>query len=459
MRHSLIGLIGLFAACLPLPAQAFSWSELTPSPEPSPRIGHAMVYDSSQSAVVLFGGSGATVFQDTWKWNGSAWQQQTPSTMPPSRKFHAMAYDIARGQVVLFGGTSAAGLHRSDTWLWDGTDWAATAPAAAPSGRYGHAMAYDVISQRVLLFGGTDDVTVFSDTWAWDGTAWSELSPTSSPPPRQQHAMAFDSGRSVIVMFGGIASGVRMADSWEWTGTNWQAMFTNSYPTPRDGHTLGYDAQRARTVLFGGEGNGTTFDDTWEYDGDDWTLLSSAVSPPPMSRHASAYDAQQGHVVILGQAIQGGSYTTNMWANVAAGPPSQATTFGSGCGTPALQLSPAAQGAPIIGGIGRADILNAPTSIGAMSIGWNNSTYGPFVLPVTLASIGMDGCDLLISADVMGLPLIPIASNELQFQQPLPNNQSLLGTTIYLQAYVLAPGENELQLVVSNGLAWTLGNT
>ncbi len=177
------------------------------------RYGHALVYDSARSRLVLFGGYGGGLLGDTWEWDGAAWTQRTPAASPPARQVHALAYDSARSRVVLFGGevgVSPVG----DTWEWDGAAWMQRTPAASPPARYLHALAYDSAGSRVVLFGGYNGASFLGDTWEWDGAAWTQRSPAASPPARYSHALAYDGARSRVVLFGGVG-GTSLGDTWE----------------------------------------------------------------------------------------------------------------------------------------------------------------------------------------------------------------------------------------------------
>jgi len=87
-----------------------------------------MAYDAGRGVSVLFGGltncalfnSGDGYSGETWEWNGSAWTLRSASGLSP-RVWHAMAYDSARGMTVLFGGYTAGGLLNGETWEF-GTD-------------------------------------------------------------------------------------------------------------------------------------------------------------------------------------------------------------------------------------------------------------------------------------------------------------------------------------------------
>jgi hypothetical protein len=70
----------------------------------------------------------------------------------------------------------------------------------------------------------------------------------------------------------------------------------------------------------------------------------------------------------------------------------------------------------------------------------------------------MPGCDLLQSADVLGLPATPATATSLTFTTAIPPGPALIGYRVYLQAYVFAPGANALQVLVGNGIEWTFGD-
>jgi hypothetical protein len=439
-------------------AQAI-WTQVANGPA---RYGHAMAYDAARQRVVLFGGSSnGTQFGDTWEWNGTSWLQLAASG-PSARTIHAMAYDAASQRVVLFGGIGG-GIGLGDTWEWDGTNWVQRTPAASPSPRSGHAMAYDAARQRVVLFGGgfPGSASFASDTWEWNGTDWVQRTPVASPSARSSHAMAYDSARQRLLLFGGSSGSVVVGDTWEWDGTNWLPRFPWNYPSPRFYHAMAYDAARQRVVVFGGiPGSGSLLGDTWEWDGTNWVQRTTVTSPSRRCWHGMAYDvARQGVVLFGGLALSfSGLGDTWTWSAAVPSISASATAYGAGCGSPALGFVPDTNGRPLLGQTGSATIVNAPTPVAAVAMGWSNQFYGSFALPVTLAGIGMPGCDLQQSADMLGLGTSPLTPSTLSFSLTIPNVPSLLGSHVYAQAYGFAPGANPLQIIISNGIDWLLGN-
>jgi hypothetical protein len=440
------------------------WTMLQPQSSPIRRTEHAMAYDSARQRVVVFGGLASSyptswyISNETWEWDGLTWAQRAPAATPPARMAHAMAYDTGRQRIVLFGGFSTVGQSAlGDTWEWDGTTWTQCFPSLSPTARGNHAMAYHGPTQSVILFGGGSPA--LADTWTWDGAAWVQVAPSASPPARYEHAMTYDEGRHRIVLFGGAGvGGPLLGDTWEWDGVSWAAAFAPTYPPARSRHALAYDAARQRTVVFGGAGLvSNNLADTWEWTGTTWIATTPPNGPAGRTDHAMAYDAAHQRVVLFSGVSNIGYMDETWWLGTPLVPAS-ATTYGAGCGAPPLGLVPAANGRPILGQVASATITNATTPIAAMAIGWNNQSFGPFSLPVTLAFIGMPGCLLLHSADVLGLPAMPQTQTTLQFSLPIPTSPSLIGGHAYLQAYSFAPGANALEIVISNGVEWFFGS-
>jgi hypothetical protein len=221
---------------------------------------------------------------------------------------------------------------------------------------------------------------------------------------------------------------------------------------------MAYDAARNRVVLFGGDDNSPGYlGDTWEWDGSTWVAVASTTSPNARYGHAMVYDESDQRVVLFGGDNNASGLLAETWINRSAASAAGAT-YGVGCGTPSLALTPDATGRPILGQLATATITNAPTTAGAIAIGFSDQTFGPFALPVALTSIGMPGCNLWQSSEILGLGTSALTAGSLQFALAIPNQSNAVGTHLYLQAYCFAPGANSLQVIASNGIDWLVGN-
>ncbi|MGK0261831.1 MAG: hypothetical protein ACI8UD_000468 [Planctomycetota bacterium] len=138
--------------------------------------------------------------------------------------------------------------------------------------------------------------------------------------------------------------------------------------------------------------------------------------------------------------------TTNLCDSYAA-----VETFGYGCdGAQPLGFAPSSL--PVIGAIGTADITNVPNQTASVSIGFTGMPEG-----VDLCMIGMPGCMLWHSNEDPSFGSSFLSTTSMRFHVEIPEDNSLAGVDMFLQAYSMAPGANALGMVTSNGLKWTLG--
>ncbi|MBI5527235.1 MAG: hypothetical protein HY897_12945 [Deltaproteobacteria bacterium] len=301
-----------------------TWTDRTPgAAKPSARSGHAMVYDSAQKKVFLFGGYDGSYRQDTWEWDGElgTWIERTPAgTKPLGSSGHAVVYDSTRGKVLQFGGSYYDGSHSyaqyldADTWEWDGATgtWRLWIPEnAKPESRGGHAMAFDSARTKVVMFGGGLQNTAYQELWELDvaSATWASRETEVSPTARRELAMAYDGERRKVVLFGGHHFQTDfLADMWDWEGASrtWTKRFPSvTWPSARGGHAMAFDAFRNKVLLFGGLNDSSShyLSDMWEWDGasESWTeRIPPGVKPPTRWAHSLAFDAARGKAVLFG---------------------------------------------------------------------------------------------------------------------------------------------------------------
>jgi hypothetical protein len=417
------------------------WSEVSTG-TPTLRRGAAMAFDPVRGRGLMFGGSPVTQggSADTWEWNRGAWRRIATTTAPSPRSRAAMAYSAADRGMVLFGGEMSL-QPLNDTWLWSGTGW--HPGPVGPSARVGHAMAES--PGGAMLFGGEFGGVALADTWTYSG-GWRLRSLPQSPSARTQPAMAFDAQRLRTVLFGGRHAGNNLADTWEFDGTIWRALNPALVPPARSGHSMTYDALRERVVLFGGLGaNGQRLDDTWEFDGTQWTQRVPALVPAPRNEPAMTYDTVLGQVVLFGGATNIGSWGfTDTWTYRSL-QPADYRPFGAGC----LPTGLFAVGRPWLGSTLQFTIgLQVPS---ALALGRSRTQIGGFALPLDLTVLGMAGCQLLTSSEI----LVPTQAGQLAF--PVPVDANLVGQSLYVQGVAAMPRLNPAGLGVTPGAELVFG--
>src|SRR5262245_50837990 len=119
---------------------------LQTSEAPAPRACHALTYHAGLERVVLFGGAsawGTSVHGDgrLWSWDGERWSALADDG-PSAREDPLLAHDARRGVLVLYGGRNGASVYE-DTWEWDGTAWREVKVDERPGPVEHAAMAFD----------------------------------------------------------------------------------------------------------------------------------------------------------------------------------------------------------------------------------------------------------------------------------------------------------------------------
>ncbi len=290
-----------------------TWTQMNPVTKPSARQNHAMTYDSTNNKIVLFGGNdGPTRFQDTWVYNiaGNIWTQMNPATKPSARYNHAMVYDSTNNKIVLFGGYDSYGYDDDETWVYDvvSDTWTQMNPTSKPSARSLHAMVYDSDNNKIVLFGGYyyDYTSHYDDeTWVYDvaSDTWTQMNPPTKPSTRRHHDMVYDSANNKVVLFGGY-TGISNDETWVYdvASDTWTQMNPTTKPSARVRHTIVYNSVNNKVVLFGGFDSGGYDDETWVYDvaSDTWTQMNPATKPSARDQFAMVYDSVNNKVVLFG---------------------------------------------------------------------------------------------------------------------------------------------------------------
>lgn len=289
-------------------------------PSPSPRHGHAGIYDPVRDRLLMFGGYDGGYLNDLWQLSlGSpmSWSGVPTSGTPPiPRDYASMIYDGSRDRIVLFGGNNN-GVFSNDVWvlsLAGVPTWAPLAPGGpAPSGRLAHRAVYDAPRDRMLVFGGFDGAQELNDVWALQFTPtlqWVQLSPAGPfPVGRHSAGLIDDTTRDRLVLFGGYDGLGSRNDLWELPLTGplaWAPMVAPPVTPPeRHGQGTIYDPINDLMVVMGGyrsQGGGDL--------ADTWVLNWGGGAPTPTLVSLVSSDARPGRVRLTWQGASTVSVAT-----------------------------------------------------------------------------------------------------------------------------------------------------
>jgi hypothetical protein len=198
------------------------WTPNLNSTPPPGRSNAYMTFDSLDGYVLLFGGNNVTsgVLQDTWAYLGGVWWDPLPaytSPAPDIRAGGAMVYDSGDGYVLLFGGaTNQVGYYPPSTWTYASGVWTniTSTLSTAPTYWLGMGMVDDAFDGYVLLYGGEIGGGVDNQTWSFANGAWTLLSPAAAPANDSYLGMAFDPVDNEVVLFDGWAGFSFVSGTW-----------------------------------------------------------------------------------------------------------------------------------------------------------------------------------------------------------------------------------------------------
>ena len=320
-----------------------NWSNIsrTVGAGPPALVGPDMAYDSTDSAVVLYGGDSSRTFPNsTWEYTAGAWKNVTSGVSPGANYRGTLVDDPADSGVVLAAGENLTGFVRS-TWEFHSGNWSRVNASVAPAGMFEAMGDYDPTLSRVVLYGGENgagynvadnqlwyfhsgnwtaedrstvppmtgapqeafDATdhefvllIGNQTWTSpDGRNWTALNTTREPGFHKDASMTYDWSDGYVLLFGGANATTTLGDTWAFSAGNWTKLSPKTAPFGRTYGALTYDSADGYVLLFGGEG----FSDTWKFHGGNWTQLS-ATGPSKRAGAAMAYDSADGYVVLFG---------------------------------------------------------------------------------------------------------------------------------------------------------------
>jgi len=294
--------------------------------QPPGRLVAAMAIDSANYRAILFGGIGANTvhYDDVWALSLDDYRWQllnVAGTSPGGRARHAMVYDSPNRRMLVFGGNEAAGTLFNDVWalyLAPGHErWEKLSPTGPlPEPRTLPAAVYCPTRRSLLVYGGA---TVDSGTGtvfelALDSLVWHELASAGTKPHGRCSAGPFyDPATNSMVIFGGVWNDF-YNDAWALDLTpgneHWDSLpTTGTPPDVRAGFASGYVPADRKFYVTAGWGGACS--PQYVYVLDMATLTWSESIPPgpvPAWRRnpACALDQFNGNLLVFSGDGTGG---------------------------------------------------------------------------------------------------------------------------------------------------------
>jgi len=205
----------------------------------------------------------------------------------------------------------------------------------------------------------------------------------------------------------------------------WGASNAPAPPPPPPGVSY-VEISGGERVLFARRSDGTAI------------ALSTSLAPAPEP------------TTLDGESIVGISAIETFDAGVARfGPETSYVTFAPGCAGTLPQSRIVPRDTPRIGRTLRLNVLDLPHDIALLVTGWSTTA------PISLAALGMPGCDQHITLDATA-PLFG-EGGEAQFAIDIPDTAALVGATFAQQALVLDLSANPAGFVASDAATAQIG--
>ncbi|GEM_PF-6889085 len=495
-----------------------TWTQINLSGSyPTAREAFTLTVDTTRKRFVLFGGFGtSTNLGDTWEWDGKYWVNYFGLTFPKSASSgNHLFFNNTTKKIEYIGYTS----NRKNDWLvleegywrsnkktlptslpqdsyycfnnnsgkvfqyyssnggsstiysFNGTKWTKDWYSSAPyvyGGKHTAAIS-DPFGPGILKLGGYFAYYSYAPNsnqiYRWTGKSWTKLGPLFTPGPRHGLAMAFDHLKKEIFVlsgqYGTSATPLRETLAYNPTQNKW-INYTGPTTMPaRLDHRIWWHPFRQRIMVFGGkskQSSSTLLNDLWEWNGKTWTNIRTKTIPPGRAEYSFAVNPYSGKIVIVGGKVSK-SQAWDLWELY---DPSIADflTFGTGCkgtaGVPRLEADGTSR--PWLGETFKTVTKNCPAVSGfALTIlGFSKDKWAMGKLPADLSPVGMTGCKLWISPDIL-LPTLNNAGSA-PWSIPLPKDATLKGKRFYLQTLVFDTKANPKGITASNAGEAVLGS-
>jgi len=320
-------------------------SAISTSAPATPRSDHSMVWDSQDDLLFVFGGidNQGNLLNDLWSYSPTTqtWKELNAPTgtagicqnsnIPAPRMNAAMVWDSVDQQILLYGGLGANNHYLGDLWSYapNTATWAAKSCSGNPPGIRSTNAVWT--GSQMLVLGGANAYGLLSDFWLYtpgnSGGAWQKL-PDSPMGQREFQTMVWDSASNQLYVFGGLSvAGLQQNDFYVYSASAGWAQVTpksSNNPPPRQQGTGTWDSKDNVMLLFGGweDGQGVAFWGLWAFDPkqDAWGLLTplnsaGAHSIPGRTASIMVWDATDQRAYIYAGAGNGktGSTLNDLW--------------------------------------------------------------------------------------------------------------------------------------------------
>jgi hypothetical protein len=315
------------------------WVQLSPSGTgPSARIRSSAVYDPTTNSMIVFGGNNCskTYYNDVWVLSNAngvggtpAWTKlSTFGTAPSVRESSAVIYDSTNNVLTIYGGDGNS-VDDGDVWTLSHANgsggtavWTQLSPTGtAPMARTGVTAIYDSVHNRMTVFSGFYKTVTLTDTRVLSfangigGTpAWTKMTPTGTAPSLGYYSASYDTVANAMYVFAGSSSANKLSgDDHAFILSNANGIgasaWTRGGPATRYAQSTFYDPVSNGMFVFGGQHalTNTNFSDYWELNNAigsnnlSWVSVTvKGTHPASRGGHIALYDGASNRMMMFG---------------------------------------------------------------------------------------------------------------------------------------------------------------
>lgn len=309
------------------------------------RSGHNMVWDTHDNLLFVFGGidNVGNLLNDLWSYSPvtGVWTELNAPTAPSApgtcgavpnpRMNAAMVWDTVDQKLVLYGGVGVDDRYLADLWMYSpsASSWTAVQCTQGKPGPGPRASSAVWDGQGMLLLGGIYQGGLYADFWSYNLTSgWQKLADRTPLGQRTYQTMVWDTNDGRLYVFGGLdANGLQRDDFWMYSANGgWTQVTaqTQANPVARQQGIGTWDGKDHLLLLMGGweDGQGVPFFGLWAYDPvqNAWNLLTpldknGAHLVPGRTASVMVWDATDNRAYIYAGAGNGktGSSLNDLW--------------------------------------------------------------------------------------------------------------------------------------------------
>lgn len=286
-----------------------SWSTVTTTGAPTARVGHVMVYSTSNDRVVVWGGSDlSTNYYNTGgQYNpaGNSWTSTSTTNAPGARQNATGTWCPYNDKMFVWGGYGSGVGYALDVGMYSpsGDSWSNYTFPYTPTGKFNHSIVWT--GTYMIQWAGSFGATLSLGGSRYDPTTdtWAILPATGLGGPRRYHSAVWAELLGLMIVWGGYDGSTyyNTGAKYDPVLNSWTVMTTTGAPTARYNHVAVWSPINSRMIIWGGT-TGAATNTGAQYDpvADSWTATTTTSAPAARYYHTGIWSHLNNKMIVWG---------------------------------------------------------------------------------------------------------------------------------------------------------------